>query len=238
MELAFTDRWGGASSGSTAALNLADTGPEPVALREQNWRLLLADFAPQARLARMSQVHGNAVAEAVVDQAPVCDGLVTTQPEVVLAVRTADCVPVLLADPSAGVIGVAHAGREGVVQQVVVTTVERMREKGAQQLHAWVGPHVCGRCYEVPAAMADAVIAVEPAAHSRSWSDTPSLDLGAAVQAQLQRVGVGVTAVQACTKETPDLYSYRRDGSASGRQAGILYLRSGQPPGQPPYHEA
>lgn len=152
------------------------------------------------------------------------DALVTDEPGVVLLVRAADCVPVLLADPRAGVIGAAHAGRPGVAAAVVPHAVEAMRDLGAQDLTAWIGPHVCGACYEVPQALQDEVAAAVPATRALTSWGTPSLDLGAGVRAQLEADGVKVVDVSACTRESPDLFSYRRDGPRSGRLAGLIRI--------------
>jgi hypothetical protein len=127
---------------------------------------------------------------------------------------------VLLADAEAGVIGAAHAGRPGLAAGVVPRTVEAMRELGASDITAWIGPHVCGGCYEVPAAMQAEVGAVEPASLATTSWGTPSLDLGAGVRAQLERAGATVVDVSRCTRESDDLYSYRRDGRDAGRFAG------------------
>jgi polyphenol oxidase len=140
-------------------------------------------------------------------------------------VRVADCVPVLLADAEAGVIGAAHCGRLGLALGVVPATVERMRELGAEQVTAWVGPHVCGACYEVPAQMQAEVGAVEPTAVATTSWGTPSLDIGAGVRAQLERADVTVVDLSRCTRESPDPYSYRRDGRGAGRIAGLIRIR-------------
>jgi YfiH family protein len=139
-------------------------------------------------------------------------------------IRVADCVPVLLADVQAGVVGAAHAGRQGVALDIVGRTVERMRALGADRITAWVGPHVCGRCYEVPEQMRDEVAALVPATRAQTTWGTPSLDLGAGVLAQLGAAGVEAVAVERCTLEDPALHSYRRDGAASGRIAGLVWL--------------
>jgi polyphenol oxidase len=154
------------------------------------------------------------------------DGLVTTQPGVCLMVRAADCVPVLLADHQGTVVGAAHCGRPGLVAGIVPATVAAMREHGATKVTAWIGPSVCGRCYEVPQEMQDDVVAAEPASLSTTSWDTPALDVAAGVRAQLARDGVEVVDLSACTRESPDLYSYRRDGRRSGRQAGIIRIAS------------
>ncbi|GGO87093.1 laccase domain protein [Nocardioides phosphati] len=228
VELAFTDRLGGVSASPYDALNLARVSDDdPGAIRD-NWRLVLEAFAPDgATLCDMQQVHGAevALADPGADAAPVCDAIVTDRTDVVLAVRVADCVPVLLADPAAGVVGAAHAGRLGVQQDVVGATVARMRDLGARDVTAWVGPHVCGSCYEVPPAMQDEVAAAEPSTRSTTSWGTPALDLGAGVRAQLERAGVTVELLGPCTLESDSLYSHRRDGAAAGRLAGLVRVR-------------
>lgn len=231
VDLAFTDRHGGVSGVPYDELNLALVGGDAPTSTAENLRIVLADFAPDARaVAPMTQVHGAAVAYVAAPEAeqasPLrCDGQVTDQPDLVLVVRAADCVPVLLADPTAGVIGVAHAGRQGLVTGVVPATVERMRDRGARTISAWVGPYVCGSCYEVPAPLQAEVGGLLPAAISTTSWGTPALDIGAGVRAQLEDDGVQVVDVSGCTRESVDLYSYRRDGDRAGRHAGLIRLR-------------
>jgi len=233
VELAFTDRHGGVSGAPYDSLNLAWADDDPAALAE-NHRRLMDDFAPGdgiERLAELGQVHGSDVV-VVGPEGPrhdvnghlhaIGDGLVTTQPDVTLSVRAADCVPVLFADPDAGVIGACHCGRPGIVAGIVPATLAAMRELGASRITAWIGPHVCGRCYEVPQEMQDEVATVEPATRATTSWGTPSLDVGAGVRAQLDREPVEVVDLATCTRESPDLFSYRRDGKRSGRQAGLI----------------
>lgn len=180
--------------------------------------------------ARVSQVHGDdvVVVDGGTDLAAgavgVADGLVTRERRTALMIRVADCVPVLLADAGAGVVGAAHAGRLGVELDVVTRTVEQMRALGAADIEAWVGPHICGGCYEVPAAMRDEVAAAVPATYAETTWGTPALDLGAGVAAQLTAAGVEVTVVPGCTREDHGLHSYRRDGAEAGRLAGLVWL--------------
>jgi YfiH family protein len=226
VDLAFTDRFGGVSGAPYDELNLAVVSDDDPASCAENHRLLLDDFAPGDELADLHQVHGADVVLA--DPAaprPHCDGVVTDRPGVVLLVRAADCVPVLLADPARRVVGAAHAGRKGVVAGVVPATVERMRQLGARRIEAWIGPHICGRCYEVPAALQAEVAAVVPESVSTASWGTPALDLGAGVRAQLDAAGVTVHPAGGCTRESADLFSYRRDGAAAGRQAGLIRIR-------------
>lgn len=181
------------------------------------------------RFARMNQVHGDTVllvdepGPAPADPVPTGDALVTTTLGLGLMVRVADCVPVLLADPGTGVLAAVHAGRAGVALDVVGTTVRRMREAGAGDLLAWVGPHVCGGCYEVPEPMREDVAAAVPAAWAETTWGTPSLDLGAGVRAQLAVHGIDPVEVDRCTREDEALHSHRRDGAASGRLAGLVW---------------
>ena len=233
VRLAVSDRWGGVSAGGFGELNLAGhVGDEPSAVAENRQRLAAGLGLTRERVAFMSQVHGRDVAvvdRPVTGDAPVpeVDALVTRMPGLALAVLVADCVPVMLSSPAPDgtVLGVAHAGRRGVLSGVVAATVDAMRDLGArpEQTSALVGPAVCGRCYEVPAAMADELVALVPQARATSRDGTPALDLPAAVAAQLRAAGVADVEVDgACTAEDPGLYSYRRD-AVTGRFAGLVW---------------
>lgn len=178
------------------------------------------------RVARMHQVHGNAVATVdSADRVPTADGLVCDVPGLAVMARAADCVPVVLAAAREGVVAAVHAGREGVVRRVVPAAVEVMRQRGATEMRAWVGPHVCGACYEVPEEMRAEVSALEPATASRTSWGTPALDLGAGVRAQLDDLGVAHESVGGCTMEDETLWSHRRQGAAAGRLGGLVWVR-------------
>ncbi|WP_127480411.1 peptidoglycan editing factor PgeF [Nocardioides pantholopis] len=228
VDLAFTDRSGGVSADPFDSLNLALAGDDDPQARAENLRRVLEDFAPGDRLAELRQVHGREVVAvgATPPQRTDGDALVTDRAGVVLLVRVADCVPVLLADPDAGVVAAAHAGRAGVAAGVVPATVRAMRERGARAVTAWIGPHVCGSCYEVPTELAAEIVALEPAAAATTSWGTPALDLGAGVRAQLERDGVTVVDAARCTRESPDLYSHRRDGARAGRLAALIRRRA------------
>jgi len=212
-----------------ASLNLALEGEDDPGAVSRNVEILLDDFAPGDRLADLHQVHGadvDVVEDRTTSDRPDADGIVTARTGVVLMVRAADCVPVLLADADAAVIGAAHCGRPGLAAGVVPATVARMRDLGARSITAWIGPHVCGACYEVPEELQASVGAAVPASVATTSWGTPSLDLGAGVRAQLAAEAVSVHDVSRCTKESADLYSYRRDGDRAGRLAGLIRLRS------------
>lgn len=225
VELAFTDRHGGVSRAPFDGLNLALAGEDDPTACAANLALVVDDFAPGGGVADMSQVHGAAVATAQVGVRPEADALVTEQPGVVLAVRVADCVPVLLTSGDGRCVAAVHAGRQGLLKGVVPAAVRRMRDLGATDLSAWVGPRVCGACYEVPSAMQAEVLAAVPEAAATSADGTPALDIGAGVLAQLAALEVSARDVGVCTRESPDLYSHRRDGARAGRSAGLIWIR-------------
>ena len=227
--LAFTSRAGGVSGAPWDGLNLGGaTGDAPADVAANRTRVADDLGLPAERLLFMRQCHGSHVA--VVDgpwagEAPAVDALVTRHTDVALAALAADCVPVLLADRAAGVVAAVHAGRPGLVAGVVPAAVAAMLAVGARprDVEAVVGPSVCGRCYEVPAAMRDEVAAVSPVSATVSWTGTPAVDIAAGVVDQLRRAGAAVTWVPGCTREDTDLYSYRRDGR-TGRHAGVVRL--------------
>ncbi|WOT37478.1 peptidoglycan editing factor PgeF [Streptomyces coeruleorubidus] len=229
---AFTDRWGGVSAAPYEELNLGGAvGDDPGAVRANRELAAKSLGVEPDRVVWMNQVHGADVA--VVDgpwgsssEIPSVDAIVTTRRGLALAVLTADCVPVLLADPVAGIAAAAHAGRPGMIAGVVPAALRAMTDLGAEpsRIVARTGPTVCGRCYEVPEAMRAEVSAIEPAAYAETRWGTPAVDVSAGVHAQLERLGVrGRAQSPVCTLESEDHFSYRRDRT-TGRLAGYVWL--------------
>lgn len=228
---AFTDRWGGVSAVPYDSLNLGGAvGDDPAAVLANRERAARALGREPGRVVWMNQVHGRAVA--VVDRpwgegdVPEADAVVTTRTGLTLAVLTADCVPVLLAEPVAGVAAAVHAGRPGLVAGVVASAVDAMIALGAEpgRISALLGPSVCGKCYEVPAALRSEVAAAAPEAYAETSWGTPAVDVSAGVRAQLARCGVRVTDGPAvCTLESTDHFSYRRERT-TGRLASYVWL--------------
>ncbi len=227
----FTTRRGGVSAAPYDELNLGGSvGDDPVAVLAN--RAAVADRVgiPVDRLVWMRQVHGTTVRS--VDRGaaglPDCDGIVTTATDVVLGVLAADCVPILAGDPAAGVVGAAHAGRRGAAGGIARRLIRTMSELGADPaaMTVWLGPAICGRCYEVPPDMRDEVEDALPGSACRTDSGTAALDLRAGLHGQLHSLGIGRIQVDSrCTYTDPDLYSHRR-GAPTGRQAGLIW-RSG-----------
>jgi YfiH family protein len=226
-----TDRRGGRSASPYDSFNLGGhVGDDPAAVTANRERLAGELGAPVEQLVWMTQVHGTGVAiVSDAEENPVADvdALVTATPGLVLCVLVADCVPVLLADPVAGVVAAVHAGREGVRRGVVPAALAAMTRLGAHpaDVDALLGPAVCGLDYEVPAGMQAEVARVAPAAAVRTRQGTPGLDLRAGIAEGLQAAGVRqVVHDPRCTVEDVRLFSHRRDG-VTGRQAGVVWLQ-------------
>ncbi len=225
-----TTRAGGVSAPPFDTFNLGDhVGDDPAAVAANRKRLATAIGLGERGVVWMNQVHGDRVA--VVDEAvggglDATDALVSTTGRLALAVVTADCVPVLLADARAGVIGAVHAGRVGAQNGVVARTVEAMLHAGAhvEDISVLLGPAVSGRNYEVPAGMAAEVEAALPGSRTTTARGTPGLDLRAGIARQL--TGLGITAIDVdprCTVEDRNLFSHRRD-APTGRLASLVWM--------------
>ena len=225
-----TTRAGGVSARPFDTFNLGDhVGDDPAAVAANRKRLATAIGLAEDAVVWMNQVHSANVVvvdgpqDAVVDQT---DALVSTTRGLALAVVTADCVPVLLADARAGVIGAAHAGRVGAQIGIVPRTVEEMVKAGASvaDISVLLGPAVSGRNYEVPAEMAAEVEAVLPGSRCRTAAGTPGLDIRAGIARQLTRLGVTSFRIDPrCTVEDPALFSHRRD-APTGRLASLVWM--------------
>jgi copper oxidase (laccase) domain-containing protein len=109
-----------------------------------------------------------------------------------------------------------------VASGVVPAAVARLRELGAGRIGAWLGPSICGRCYEVPEGLRSDVAAAVPATWTTTFTGTPGLDLPAGVRSQLEAADVAVEYTGPCTLEDDTLFSYRRN-SRTGRFAGLVW---------------
>jgi purine-nucleoside/S-methyl-5'-thioadenosine phosphorylase / adenosine deaminase len=228
---AFTDRWGGVSAAPFDTLNLGgavgDRAGDVAANRELVAKALGLDAAGVCWL---RQVHGREVAVADAPwpggEPPAADGVVTVARGLALAVLTADCVPVLLADPAAGVAGAAHAGRPGLLAGVVPATVEAMCALGADpaRITARTGPAVCGRCYEVPERMRAEAERAVPGCAATTRDGTPAIDIPRGIRLQLAAGGITDIALsEVCTLESGHHFSYRGHAT-TGRQASYVWV--------------
>ncbi|XVS63034.1 peptidoglycan editing factor PgeF [Actinosynnema sp. CA-299493] len=227
-----TTREGGVSKPPYDSFNLGDhVGDDPADVGANRKRLAEGIGLSPDRLVWMEQVHGRTVGVVdgpVSEPLEATDAVVTTRERLGLVVLTADCVPVLLGDPGAGVVAAVHAGRVGARVGVIPATLDRMVELGARKdgIEVLLGPAVCGQCYEVPAAMRDDVEKHLPGSAAKTRSGKPSLDLRAGIWQQLADAGVGRIGVDPrCTVEEKSLFSHRRD-PGTGRLAGVVWMES------------
>lgn len=225
-----TTRAGGVSAPPFDTFNMGDhVGDDPAAVAANRARLAAAIGLGADGVVWMNQVHGDRV---VTVDGPVrgaveaTDGLVTTKPRLALAVVTADCVPVLMADVRAGVVAAVHAGRVGAQNGIVGGAVEAMMAAGAhvEDVSVLLGPAVSGRNYEVPDEMATEVEAVLPESRTTTARGTAGLDLRAGITRQLTDLGiVAIDVDPRCTVDDANLFSHRR-GAPTGRLASLVWL--------------
>ena len=220
MTTRFTKRTGGVSHGAFASLNLGTHVGDELADVLRNREILAGKVGPTQY---MNQVHGDRIAiiEEVTDEVPTADSLVTGIPGISLAVMVADCIPLLL--KSAEAVAAVHVGRRGLVNEITRKTLSLMRDMGASQITAIIGPAICGSCYEVSEDIYSEVIATHPFTESRTPHGSYALDLPAALRSVLSDEGVAIVNKFECTVESSEYFSYRRDG-VTGRQAGVISL--------------
>lgn len=242
--LVFTDRIGGGPGGSSRApfqwANLGShVGDNPDAVRRNRLALAGALAVSPERMTFMHPDHGRAVviigaglgAPTGVEPGaewPAVDGLVTAEQGLGLVALAADCVPILLVEPRAGVVSAVHAGWRGLALGVADAAVRIMEEQGAQPelIQAFLGPAICPGCYPVSPARCAEVGAVAASAVASSRGGEPALDLRAGLAEVLGRWGMAVTTVGGCPAEDADYFSFRRDG-VTGRQAGVVAILAG-----------
>jgi YfiH family protein len=226
--LAFTTRRGGVSDAPFDTLNLGrSTADRPEAVAENRARALRAATLDPARLATAGQVHGARVVEArTPGHVEACDALVTCVPGLVLAVTSADCLPILLVAP--GAVAAAHAGWRGTAAGIPRATLEGLRAAAGtapDRVRVAFGPCIRGCCYEV----GDEVALQFPEAARQRANGRWKLDLPSAARLQLVEAGLSPDAIAdtgACTACDPDLYfSHRRDAGRTGRHWGLVALR-------------
>ncbi|WP_295048798.1 peptidoglycan editing factor PgeF [uncultured Paracoccus sp.] len=217
----FFTRKGGASSGLFSGLNCGRRSTDQAEMVVLN-RARVATamgIAPDC-LATVKQVHSADVVTLTDDSDiptvadTLADGIVTARRGVALAVLTADCQPILLADPDAGVIGACHAGWRGALGGIIEATVDAMRALGAGPIRAVIGPTISQRAYEVGPDFMDSFLAEDPG-HSRFFSGGPNgrplFDLPSFGLMRLRDAGVDAEWSGHCTYSDPDrFFSYRR----------------------------
>lgn len=228
----FSTRAGGVSEGPFAGLNLgAGTADEPVRV-EENRRIFRDWFgAEEEQLSPLEQVHGDRIVSAGVEERPQADAQLSNDPDRLLVIGAADCLPLLFFDPASGAVAAAHCGWRGTLAGLAGKTVDAMNERfgtDPAELRVAIGPGICRRCYEVGGDLVrkfrEAGFPAEVA--DEGAGDRWHLDLVAANLHRLAQAGVPSTGIftaggdgtPACTSCLPQLfYSHRRDHGTTGR---------------------
>lgn len=230
-----TTRAGGVSAGAFASMNLGLKSGDKVADVLRNREILAAALGGGVRIAWLEQVHGTAVADAArvwAEDAPPCaDAAVCATPMVATAVLTADCLPVLFCDTAGRTVAAAHAGWRGLAAGVLEATVARMGVPPETVL-AWLGPAIGPQVFEVGEEVRQAFLAVDAGCGAAFTAGrTPGkwlADLYELARRRLARAGVqAVYGGGLCTVTDPQrFYSWRRDGSVTGRMVSLVWRTS------------
>ncbi|MGC9268749.1 peptidoglycan editing factor PgeF [Acidiphilium sp.] len=215
----FFTRVGGVSLGNYASLNCGLSGlDDPAHVAENRARAAHAIGSSLSSLLGVKQVHGARVITATTPWpmgiGPEADAIVTKNPNLALGIITADCAPVLFADPKRRIVGAAHAGWRGALAGVLEATAAAMRDIGAQTIHAVIGPCIHSSSYEVGADLYSAVIAQDStnirflvAIADHHWL----FDLPGYVASRLTLAGVTATILPHDTfSDEPRFFSHRR----------------------------
>ena len=239
----FFTRRGGASSGIYASLNLGrGSKDQPDSVSENRSRVARDLGVRRDHMCTLYQIHSAKVITVTAPwpakDAPEADAMVTATHGIALGILTADCVPVLFADPKAGVIGAAHAGWGGALVGVIENTIAAMADLGAAQenIRAAIGPCIHQDSYEVGAEFHQRFIESDagnaqffkPGKRDHFWFDLPGF-----VQMRLRAAGIqSIKDIALDTySERDDFFSYRRachNGEGDyGRQISLICLSEG-----------
>ena len=218
MPFIFTNRLGGVSKDPFTSANLGDhVGDEAASVLENRAQLESQIGMP---IVFMDQVHGDTVV--LVEgktNTPTCDALITTERKLAVAVMVADCIPSLLKSDVA--VAAVHVGRKGLMNGVARKTIDAMRDLGAEVIHSYIGPNICGSCYEVGADIFNEVVSKYPSSDSSNRTGKATLDLVSGLKTDLK--DTVLLDLSSCVLEDKNSFSYRRDG-ITGRQAGVIWL--------------
>jgi YfiH family protein len=250
---AFSTRIGGVSRAPFDTMNLGNPSgcdvQDPMPNLVENYQALQAAIgAEKMQRAWVHQVHGRMVE--LLEHEPEseysetldaeirdrfngqtqADALVTAEPNVLLTIRVADCVPILLASQDGRIVGAAHAGWRGIVGNVIAKTVRTMHEAGAapETLVAAIGPCISLEHFEVGEEVAEEFRQQDLAMAVRSETGRkPHIDLQAAAKVQLERAGVrSLDGNDLCTfRDAAEFFSHRRDNGVTGRLAAVIGCR-------------
>lgn len=240
----FTARTGGVSLPPYASLNLSFTNDDRDRVLENYRRFAHAAGFPEDSMVMDNYEHGTTVYIVGKEELgrghtrsslPPCDGLVTDEPGVTLVTGHADCMAFFFYDPAKKVIGLCHAGWRGALGRIGSEVVSKMRTLGSDpgNILAGVGPSICPKCFEVGEDVAQMFEDAFPHCPLRSVNEkgNPTIDLWQVALCQFMESGIvpeHVSLMGVCTKETDNLYSYRREGRTGGMAAYLRLLGEGK----------
>lgn len=246
---AFSTRQGGVSRAPYATLNLgASVGDDPLAVQENRRRFFGTFDIERSQVVRVKQVHGDGVLTVdeslvsrqgfpslLLDEGYEYDALVTNLPDLALVVTTADCLPLLIHDPVRGAVAAVHAGWRSTAKRIAARALEAMAAAYGTDpgdCRVAIGPGIRGCCYEVDAAVTDAVRAALPTWTDHAVPTRPAhfrLDIAEVNRAILKGAGVrpdGIADVGLCTACRRDLFfSHRAEKPRTGRMMNLILLR-------------
>jgi polyphenol oxidase len=231
----FSTRIGGVSASPFASMNLGrSVGDDLGNVTENHARLARALGYSTEQLFEASQVHGNTVLVLRGDDHPTeirqrkADALVARDAGAAVGVRTADCVPVLLADPTSGAVAAVHVGWRGIVNGIVFEAIQTLAGENPGQVVGSIGPAIGPCCFEVGDDVAAQIAdAAGDGIVIRRGPQKPHVDLWRAVEHQLRRAGVStLDTLGHCTMcDEQQFFSYRRDGARSGRMLAVIQAK-------------
>lgn len=243
---AFFTRHGGTSPGAYASLNFSYAVGDAAANVDENLaRAARALGIPRDRLYFPSQIHTDGVHELRGGELhgevlrTEADALVSSAPGIACGVRSADCLPILIADPAVGRVAAVHAGWRGLTCRILSRALERLGGSPERWIAA-IGPHISAEAFEVSEEVAQELSAASPnpSVVQRHHGPRPHVDLEAIARAQLLEHGLDPSRIErvgGCTQLEPQHYfSFRRDGKHSGRHLAAIVprgseLRDGRP---------
>ena len=240
---AFSTRLGGVSPMPQAALNLAGFNEDEAENIYENRRRFLRLFDGdwtltgcwQIHSADVRIVHGEQDAQqkpGVLGDEQYCDALVSDTPKILLAVKTADCVPILIGDPKTGAFAAVHAGWRGTSASIVLAAIKQLQSEygaRAEDLRAAIGPAANNCCYEVGSEVIDRFKEFFPQSDhlfTPTREGHARIDLQSANRDQLVAAGISPERIHIaplCTMDRTDLFfSYRREKGVHGRVGRLM----------------
>lgn len=227
-----TTRMGGVSGSPFDTNNLGDHVGDAPAHIEKNRQILMTKHHLPCAPEWIHQTHSTDSVVVEKSSNRHVDAAITREPNRPLVVLTADCLPILIADQQANEVAAIHAGWRGLADGIIEKTLKNLQTPPTQ-LMAWIGPHLCERCFEVEADVKTIFEAHYPWSADAFRADRPQkwlMSLSQIATKILQKQGISaVYHANLCTYEKKEqFFSYRRDGQ-TGRIASIIWIETGQP---------